>query len=254
MLNLNPEIVDQEKIRKLKRKRLFKIAIVPIIILSLVGLFFLRTGIFNMLYSSSYNSGSYDSAKMIADMQSVANIITPYIMHFDRGDALYKSGNYAGAETEFRTSLKENPPSSELCKIYVNLSLSIEKQGDEKYNSNDFDGALVLYNSAEAILYENNCASKRDSEQGKDRRADNSKDRVINKKRKTISAINSSENTGDGDGDGDGEDSNRGVSDNDLSKIQGKQNPEEALNNIRNGLNQAGGYGGSYRSSSDPSW
>lgn len=254
MLNLNPEIVDQEKIRKLKRRRLFKIAIVPIIILSLTGLFFLRTGLFNVIYSTSYNSGSYDSAKMTADVQSIANVITPYIMYFDRGDALYKSGDYSGAEKEFKSSLKENPPSSELCKIYVNLSLSVEKQGDEKYNGNNYDEALVLYNSAEAILYENGCASKHNNEEGKDRRADNSRDRVIEKRRKTISAINSSENAGGEGGGESGNDNNRGVSGNDLEKIQGNQNTEEALNNIRNGLNRAGGSGGSYHGSSDPSW
>lgn len=251
MLNLNPEIVDQDRIRKLKRKRLLKIAAIPTLALFVVGLFFLRTGIFNVMFANSYNNGLYDSAKTFADIQSFANIISPYIMYFDRGDALFQQAEYKKAEDEFRASLRENPPETELCKIYVNLSLSVERQADILMNDKKLDEALVLYNSAEAILYENNCAEKRDDQRGKDPRADSSKDRIINKRRQVISMINAMEEGG-GEGEGGGT-QGQGVSEDDLRRIQNMQNPQEALNNIRNRLN-GGGYGGSYSGNIEIYW
>ena len=251
MINLNPSIVDQEHIRKLRRKRLFNFFILPIVILTLVGGFLLRTGFFNLLYRASYNANNYSSAKTYTDMQNLANIIEPYIIYFDRGNALYMGGDYSSAENEYRSALLENPPKSMLCKVYVNLSLSIEKQGDNEFDDKNYDNALILYNSAEAILYENNCAVKNNNEESKDSRAENARDRIINKRRRAISAINSMDESGD---DNNNSDNNKNVSDDDLKNILDNQDQSKALDNIRNKLNASKGIGNSYSGSYEVSW
>ena len=251
MINLNPSIVDQEHIRKLRRKRLFNFFILPIVILTLVGGFLLRTEFFNLLYRASYNANNYSSAKTYTDMQNLANIIEPYIIYFDRGNALYMGGDYSSAENEYRSALLENPPKSMLCKVYVNLSLSIEKQGDNEFDDKNYDNALILYNSAEAILYENNCAAKNNNEESKDSRAENARDRIINKRRRAISAINSMDESGD---DNNNSDNNKNVSDDDLKNILDNQDQSKALDNIRNKLNASKGIGNSYSGSYEVSW
>ncbi len=251
MINLNPSIVDQEHIRKLRRKRLFNFFILPIVILTLVGGFLLRTGFFNLLYRASYNANNYSSAKTYTDIQNLANIIEPYIIYFDRGNTLYMGGDYSSAENEYRSALLENPPKSMLCKVYVNLSLSIEKQGDNEFDDKNYDNALILYNSAEAILYENNCAAKNNNEESKDSRAENARDRIVNKRRRAISAINSMDESGD---DNNNSDNNKNVSDDDLKNILDNQDQSKALDNIRNKLNASKGIGNSYSGSYEVSW
>ena len=50
MLNLDPQIIDQDKVRLRRRKKLLKYAIIPIILVLLIGVFFLRTGFYNIVY------------------------------------------------------------------------------------------------------------------------------------------------------------------------------------------------------------
>ncbi len=249
MLNFDPSIIDQEKVRKLKRKRLFKIFILPIILLFLAGVFLLRTGIFNLTYHAEYSAQNYSLAHSYTGIQEFANIISSYIVFFDRGDALFKSGDYASAENAFRASLKENPPSVELCKVYVNLSLSIEKQGDEKSRNNNYDKALTLYSSAESILYNNNCASKFSSGNGSDPRAEIAKKRVIEKRRDLISKSNNLDDNAD---DKNYDDDTYDISDI-LHNLQENQNQGRIMYDIRNKLNNQS-QGGDNIETNLPTW
>ena len=242
MLNLNPEIVDQERVRKMRRKRLIRYFIGPIIVLLLIGMFFLRTGVFNVAFAIVYNGGNFDSAETMANLQSFGNIVSPYIVHFDKGNTYFRKGKYKEAEKEFRSSLKESPPESELCKIYINFSLSVEKQGDEAFNSKDFGQSLILYNSAKAILYENGGVDEHDKEKSKDERGKVAEERLEEKRRKA----DRENSRDDGDGGDDGNDqkpTTKGVSDEDLDKIKAKQNPGDLQTEIRL---RTGGSSGSY--------
>ena len=190
MLNLNPELVDQDKIRKNKRKQLLRFAFVPCLLLLLASAFVLRIGIFNIVYGVSYGNQSFDIANSVAEFQGIGNIITPYIKYFDSGVAKLRNLSFSEAEKEFRASLKENPPTDVLCSIYTNLSLSIELQADEKFNNKNYDDALVLYGKAQSTLYSNGCANK-DEEKGSDALAKNAKQRIDGKLSKTMNKINS---------------------------------------------------------------
>ena len=190
MLNLNPELVDQDKIRKAKRKRLLKYVSAPCILLLIASAFILRVGVFNIVYSVSYNNQNFEVADSMADFQGIGNVITPFLKYYDGGVAKLKRGLLKEAEDAFRASLKENPPADVICKINTNLSLSIEMQADKAFNSDRFDDALVLYGKAQSTLYANDCATKYDGK-GKDGKAIEAKERIDTKLAKTMNKINS---------------------------------------------------------------
>ncbi len=198
MLNLNPELVDQDKIRKIKRKQLLKYAFVPCLLLLLASAFVFRIGIFNIVYGVSYTNQNFDIANAMTDFQGVGNVIMPYIKYFDGGVAKLRNLHFVEAEKDFRASLKENPPADILCSIYTNLSLSIEFQADEKFNNGQYDDALVLYGKAQSTLYSNGCASK-DENEGSDSLAKNAKKRIDSKLSKTMNKINSVSDEGNDD-------------------------------------------------------
>lgn len=240
MLELNPEIVDQDKIRKQKRKRMLKIAFLPCLLLVLAGGFFLRTTAFNVIYDLSYENKNYDTTELITEMQKVGNIVTPYITFFDSGVTKLVKTDYSGAEAEFRSALKENPPKNMLCKIYVNLSLSIELQADTLVKKQKYDDALVLYNTAQSTLYENNCANKQDGN-GSDKKAEAANTRLDSKRSRAVAYMNSIDDSGN-----DEESGNSGVkpaTNDQLEEIRSQQPTEAALDAIRESM---GGKGANF--------
>lgn len=232
MLDLNPNLVDQDHIRKLRRKRLLKIIFLPTFLLVLISLFFLRTTFFNIVYSLSYENQNYNTAKFLTDEQKVANMIAPYVAYFDAGTINLKREQYKEAEESFHDALKNNPPKEILCQIYVNLSLSIEKQGDKLVDDRNYEEALVMYNSAQSVLYENNCANKNDPEESKDKKAHSADTRISNKRSQTVAYMNYIEQSSGGDTE-DGEGS-APVTDENMKNIRENQNPEKFMDNIRN--------------------
>ncbi len=189
MLNLNPELVDQDKIRKIRRKRMLKYAFLPCLLLLLGSAFVFRIGVFNVAYSVSYENKNFEIADSLTEAQGVGNIIMPYVRYYDGGVAKLRQRNIKDAESDFRSSLKENPPEKVLCNIYVNLSLSIELQADDKYNGGEYDEALVLYAKAQSTLYSNGCA-EREEDAGTNEMAKNAKLRLDGKMAKTMNKIN----------------------------------------------------------------
>lgn len=232
MLDLNPELVDQDHIRKLRRKRLLKITFLPTLILVLIGVFFLRTTFFNIVYSLSYENQNYNTAKFLTDGQKVGNIVAPYVAYFDTGTINLKRELFREAEENFRETLRNNPPKEILCQVYVNLSLSIEKQADKLTDDGNYEDALILYNSAQSVLYENNCADKNDPDESKDKKARAADSRLSNKRSQAVAYMNYIEQTGSGDGGSEG--STSPLSDESKKNIRENQNPEKVLDNIRN--------------------
>ena len=248
MINLNPEIVDQEKIRKLKRKRLLKIAFIPTIILFLTGLFFLRTGFYNVSFNYLYDGNNIDNAEMISSLQNIANTISPYLVYYNSGVINLRKSKPKEAEYDFRNSLKHNPPKQVLCKIYVNLSLSVELQADQYVERKDYDGSLYLYNKAETILYENNCADRSSKGEHADENAGESKQRILEKRSQAIAKMNELE--ADENDDGDKKESYEEITPEELKTVKDFGNIDDVLGKIRNGT----GSGESSRSDKKIKW
>lgn len=244
MLNLNPELVNQDKIRKARRKRMLKIAALPCLALFLCSLFIFRIGVFNIVYGVSYDNQNYDVANSMTDFQGLGNIIMPYLKYYDGGVAKLNNQDYEGAEDDFRSSLKENPPADVLCKVYVNLSLSIEFQADEKYRAESYEDALVLYTKARSTLYSNGCVDKSTDDKkddSKDAKAKEAAKRIDRKASTTMKKMNDMDDDGDNPS-GSGQDIT--MSEEQKKSLQNlKERQAEALWNIQSRVRGGSGYG-----------
>jgi len=189
MINLDPSIIDQESVRKKRRKKLLLYATAPVIILLLAGLFFARPGVFNVLYNMNYNNTDAGFNIFISSLQTKANIIEPYIAHYDAGTAYIKDNDGVKAEEELRNSLRSNPPADKVCQVRTNLAYSIEMQADQETIKGNYGEALVLYSASEGILYGDNCASK-DERESQDKKAGAAKERISQKRGKITSKMN----------------------------------------------------------------
>ena len=240
MLNLNPELVDQDKIRKGKRKRLLKYVSAPCLLLLLASIFVLRVGIFNIVYSLSYNNENFEVADSMTDAQSIGNIIMPFLKYYNSGVAKIKREQFEEAEAAFRASLKENPPADVMCQINTNLSLSIEMQADKAYISERYDDALVLYGKAQSALYANGCASKYSGE-GKDNKAIEAKERIDTKLAKTMNKINSRK---EDEGGGQGQEAGYSMNDDQKQRLNNRREAQNEVNwQLQNAIRGSKSYG-----------
>jgi len=241
MINLDPSIIDQESLRKKRRKKLLLIFIAPVTILTLAGLFFLRPGIFDILFGMNYDNRDSGAIVSLGQMQKVANIIEPYIAYYNAGTAYLKDGDGVKAETELRESIKKLPPQDKICQVRTNLSYSIEIQADEAMINRKYDEALVLFSRAEGILYEDNCASKQ-AEAIEDKMIEAAIKRITRKRGTVVSEMNNS-------GDGSDIDPETGGLEIDDDQLEQMRNNARNGNEIRSmvlerGTRSGGSYGG----------
>ena len=192
MIDLDPSIIDQESVRKKRRRKMLRIAIIPVLLLIATSIFFIRQGAFDIIFGIAYNAEKADTAITLSQLQKNGNIIEPYIAYYNAGTAYLKDGDGKKAETELQESLKKLPPNDKVCQVRVNLSYSVEIQADEAKILKKYNDALVLFSRAEGILYEDGCASKTDSKNSKDKNADTAKDRISQKRNEVVSEMNRS--------------------------------------------------------------
>ena len=231
MINLDPALLDQDKIRKEKRKTLLKHYSLPILLLIIISFFFLSTWLYNFIYFISYSNRNYPIAEGYTETRFIVNILEPYIADYNQGAARLMMGEYAKAEKSFTESLQKSPTKDRLCMIYVNLSLSVEFQGDAALQGNDYNKALELYGKAENILYNNGCASKGANSNGKDSKAEAAKERIKDKRGDATDKMN---NHKDADDDHDSGPEKKQVSDGDLEKIkEGVVDSGSVRNNVK---------------------
>jgi tetratricopeptide (TPR) repeat protein len=230
MINLDPSLLDQDKIRKEKRKQLMKRYSVSLVLLLLVALFFLSTWIYNLVYLVSYSGKNYPISEGFTETRFIINILEPYIADYNQGTARLKMGKYEEAEKSFTESLKKSPAEDRLCQIYVNLSLSIEFQADKLLKSNSFNKSMELYGRAQTILLNNNCAEKGTKSSGKDSKAEIAETR-LNKKLKDAADMMNHTQTADDDANTNPDE--KQIDDNSLKDIQ---NQVVSPNGIRSDL------------------
>lgn len=238
MIELNPAKVDQETVRKQKRLELLKYATLPIFLLLLLAIFFLRTSIYNVVFNLAYNNKNYDLALAINRNPFFANSVEPYLLEYNNGVASIQAGKYTEAEKDFRSALKNNVPENKLCKVYVNLSLSVELQGDGLTNTETYEDALVTYSRAEATLYENNCASRDSTSQGKDAKAVAAIARIEEKRKNVIEKINNTDSS-----DNDNAKNTPEIDEKTLDSIKAEQNAarilKDKIKQYSNGINSS---------------
>lgn len=238
MINLDPALLDQDAIRLKRRKRLLLITLVPVLVLVIAALFFARTTIYNIMLSANNNSALYKNVATVTDIQKIGNIIEPYIAYYNGGTIKLVEAktedDLIGAEEEFKESLKQNPPEEALCSIYGNYSYAVELGADYKVKNKDYDGSLVEYNRAKALLYENGCADRGDQGNGSDKKAEEAVDRIDSKYRKAVASANQLENPEEGGDEGSG--ANQQLTESEIEEWQKEQS--DASNKSLRGLIQ----------------
>lgn len=191
MINLDPSLLDQDKVRKEKRKELLRLYLIPIVLFLVISLFFLSTWIYNLVYMISYSNSNFPIARDFTETRFLMNILEPYIPDYNQGVAHMRMGDFKKAEASFKKSIENNPPESKICKVYENYSLSVEKQADELRAGGRYGEAIQLYYSAESILYSNGCAGAKGAD-GRSFNADVAAGRVIDSRNEAISEMNNS--------------------------------------------------------------
>ncbi len=188
MINLDPKLVDQETIRKNKRKHMLKLAALPCALILLLALMAFRQSIYNGFFGLIIKNNETGFANILTQMQLFSNYAEPYIAHYNEGIIRLKDDRYAEAEQSFRASLEKNPPADKVCNIYNNLAISLEMQGDELSKVNSYDQAISFYTQAESVLLSSGCATRDD--EVKHEKAQESKERTSEKRAEAIAKKN----------------------------------------------------------------
>lgn len=141
--------------RKRGRRRLILLLVsLPVVVaLALVAVKLISLSVTAQAAIVDYSTGDYESSIDRSTSLLDLNIIEPYIPYFNRGDAQAGREYYVDAVEDFEKAL-ELAPQAKKCDVRVNLALSWELLGDIYAEGGYFQGAVLLYQAAEAVIDE----------------------------------------------------------------------------------------------------
>ena len=221
MINLDPALLDRDKVRKEHRKHLLHLCLAPMIILLVISLFFLSSWFYKFVYFVSYNNNNFPIARDITETRFLINILEPYIPDYNQGVALMRMGEFKKAEQSFEKSIENNPPADRICAVYENLSLSVEKQADSAKIGGQYGNAIELYSYAQSILVSSGCAGEANTD-GKSYKSDVANSRISESKKEAIDEMNNTPDDSDSTLDPTRE---KEVTDDDMDEIEGDTVP-----------------------------
>ena len=234
MINFDLNKLDQDKIRKKKRKKLLLISIAPCVILLVLGIFFLRPAITTTLYNMNYSGKNYAGAASVAETQNFLNIIEPYIADYQIGTAFIQDGKFEDAQSKLVSSLEQGPDKDNVCKVRTNLAYSIEKQADKLSGEENYSDAIIKYSEAIGYLSGDNCADQQDPSKGDDEQAKEAMKRDKKKVQDLVEKLNSmaEENKpSEEDKYQDGQYNNAEVTEDEFQNMQNSPNSLQSINN-----------------------
>ena len=147
--------LDRADARARNRKRLKLVLFsLPVIIFAMfVAVKLMGLSITTQAAIFSYNIGDYPSSIERSTSLLDLNVVEPWIPYFNRGDAQAANEYYVDSVDDFEKAL-ELAPAEKKCDVRVNLALSWEKLGDIYADGGYFQGAVLLYETAEAVIDE----------------------------------------------------------------------------------------------------
>ena len=258
MLNLDPNLINQDKIRLKKRKKLLLISAAPLVAFLVISIFFIRTGIYNIALSMDSGGREYNMTLALTGFQKVGNVLEPYIVYYNNGYIKLLNASsrpdLLAAEDYFKESLKNDPPEKMLCAVYGNLSYTIELQAKLDEEEGDYDAAVTKLYRAEGILYENGCAEKDSTgKTGKDEKSEAAKRRINEERRKVIAAANNDTDNPEDDNNDGNDGTPQYIDEDTLQKIKERQSKVEELGGSTLRIRQiTSGGGASYFGVGDP--
>ncbi|WP_052505357.1 hypothetical protein [Frigoribacterium sp. MEB024] len=135
-----------EQYRKRLRRRLLLWSAPVVLVVLLVALKLLSLPTFAALTQWSYGDQEFERSASLSEPLGVANVVEPWVHHFDRGTAYAQIGVLDVARQEFVTALDLAPDDATIsCVIRVNLVLTIEAQGDAALLELRYADAEALY-------------------------------------------------------------------------------------------------------------
>jgi len=133
--------------RRRLRRRLFLWSAPVVLVVLLVALKLLSLPLFAALTQHAYDDRAYERAASLSEPLGVANLVEPWVHHFDRGTAYAQVGVLDVARDEFLAALDVAPEGDETvsCVIRTDLVLVIEAQGDAALLELRYADAEQLY-------------------------------------------------------------------------------------------------------------
>ena len=101
----------------------------------------------------SFRDGYYEASAESAGNLLFLNWVERWIPYFDRGTANASGGAFTPATDDLSIAL-ELAPEEQKCMVRVNLARAWEQQGDYYFQAGYFQGAVLLYQTAQAVIDE----------------------------------------------------------------------------------------------------
>lgn len=166
-------LVEQNRRRATIRRRIAWASIIPALLVLALVVKLLSMFTFAHFSLSAYADGNGEGASSAAAGQQPANWFEPYKAPFNEGDGLALSGELPAAREKFEHALTLARGLEE-CVVRVNLSLTIELQGDAAASAGDQAAAQKFYVEALAVTADtpDECHSDEANEQSTDQSRD----------------------------------------------------------------------------------
>jgi tetratricopeptide (TPR) repeat protein len=149
-----PPPVARDDRKRSRRRLILVLASLPVVVFALlVAIKLMSLSVTTQAAIVSYNIGDYESSIEQSESLLELNVIEPYLPYFNRGDAQAGREYYVDAVEDFEKAL-ELAPEAKKCDVRVNLALSWELLGDIYAEGGYFDGAVLLYDAAQAVIDE----------------------------------------------------------------------------------------------------
>jgi len=141
--------------RRRVRRRLWAWSSPVVLVVLLVAAKLLSLPLFAALSQWAYAERRYELAAELTAPLGVANVVEPWVRHFDRGAALAQVGVLETARQELTTALDLAPEDDRIsCVVRVDLVLVVEAQGDAAVTDLRFADAAALYEQGRQVVDE----------------------------------------------------------------------------------------------------
>jgi hypothetical protein len=147
MLHYVKRFFSQGPHRKVLRRRLVLLSILPALVLLAIGAKLVTMVAYGSAATSDYLD--FDSRGLADDVRMLksVNVIDSYKAYFADGDRYVLDGKLGDAQAEFTTSLSLVDP-EDSCPVRINLEVVLETQGDLKSADDHRDEAKPLWQEA----------------------------------------------------------------------------------------------------------
>lgn len=141
--------------RRRLRRRLVLWSLPVVVVALLVAVKLLSLPVLAGLTRWAYDEGAYERSTSFSEPLGLANVVEPWVHHFDRGAGYARIGVLDVARQEFGTALRLAPDDPTIsCVIRTNLVLTIEAQGDAALLEQRFDDAEELFGEGREAIAE----------------------------------------------------------------------------------------------------